>query len=301
MTVQETETKVVVSHPKDHSTQFTVLKYGATVISYKTKGNENLFLSEAAKLDGSKPVRGGIPLVFPVFGKESDPVNPLSKLPQHGLARNSTWEFLGESSPKEKDGVAVQFGLYPEIANEELTKLWNYDFTLILTLELTESSLRTNIEVSNPISSKTDFKFHWLFHTYFKIDDIEDTFITNLTGNNVYDQLLKENYIDKLPVIQFQEEFDKIYSNVDSSRMVQIVDRGEVLHTVKRSQLPDLVVWNPWIEKSAGMADFEPKTGFKNMVCVEAGHVKNYIDLKPGEKWTAEQILCEEKLKYQAI
>ena len=44
-----------------------VLLYGATVISWKSSnGKENLFLSSKAHLDGSKPVRGGIPLVFPV-------------------------------------------------------------------------------------------------------------------------------------------------------------------------------------------------------------------------------------------
>ena len=40
---------------------------GATVISWKLgNGKEQLFLSESAHLDGSKPIRGGIPLVFPV-------------------------------------------------------------------------------------------------------------------------------------------------------------------------------------------------------------------------------------------
>jgi glucose-6-phosphate 1-epimerase len=44
-----------------------VLLYGATVISWKDRaGSEKLWLSEAAKLDGSAAVRGGIPLVFPV-------------------------------------------------------------------------------------------------------------------------------------------------------------------------------------------------------------------------------------------
>ena len=43
-----------------------VRMYGATVISWKSHGKENLWLSEAAKLDGSKPIRGGIPIVFPV-------------------------------------------------------------------------------------------------------------------------------------------------------------------------------------------------------------------------------------------
>jgi glucose-6-phosphate 1-epimerase len=44
-----------------------VLLFGATIISWKdAKGGEKLWLSEAAKLDGSKAVRGGVPLVFPV-------------------------------------------------------------------------------------------------------------------------------------------------------------------------------------------------------------------------------------------
>lgn len=44
-----------------------VLLYGATVISWKdSKGQEKLWLSEGAVLDGSKAVRGGVPVVFPV-------------------------------------------------------------------------------------------------------------------------------------------------------------------------------------------------------------------------------------------
>jgi glucose-6-phosphate 1-epimerase len=46
-----------------------ILLFGATIISWKdSKGAENLWVSEAAKLDGSKAVRGGVPLVFPVRG-----------------------------------------------------------------------------------------------------------------------------------------------------------------------------------------------------------------------------------------
>lgn len=44
-----------------------VLLHGATVISWKdASGSEKLWVSEAAALDGSAPVRGGIPIVFPV-------------------------------------------------------------------------------------------------------------------------------------------------------------------------------------------------------------------------------------------
>lgn len=44
----------------------TIHLYGATVTSWKAHGQEQLFLSQKALLDGSKPIRGGIPLVFPV-------------------------------------------------------------------------------------------------------------------------------------------------------------------------------------------------------------------------------------------
>ena len=40
--------------------------FGATVTSWKHNGRENLWVSKAAKFDGSKPVRGGVPVVFPV-------------------------------------------------------------------------------------------------------------------------------------------------------------------------------------------------------------------------------------------
>lgn len=56
--------KVIASLPTGDSVH--VLLYGATVTSWKSNGKENMWVSSAAKLDGSKPVRGGIPVVFPV-------------------------------------------------------------------------------------------------------------------------------------------------------------------------------------------------------------------------------------------
>jgi glucose-6-phosphate 1-epimerase len=65
------------------------LLYGATVISWKYNNKEMLFVSSEAKLDGSKPVRGGIPLVFPCFGAPTHPDH--LNLPSHGFARNQIW------------------------------------------------------------------------------------------------------------------------------------------------------------------------------------------------------------------
>jgi glucose-6-phosphate 1-epimerase len=59
--------KVVATLPSGESVE--VLLFGATVTSWKSNGGktENLWLSEKAALDGSKAVRGGIPVVFPVI------------------------------------------------------------------------------------------------------------------------------------------------------------------------------------------------------------------------------------------
>jgi glucose-6-phosphate 1-epimerase len=65
VTFSDDNSRVIAELPTGESVQ--VLLYGATVISWKDgSGDEKLWLSDAAKLDGSKAVRGGIPIVFPV-------------------------------------------------------------------------------------------------------------------------------------------------------------------------------------------------------------------------------------------
>ena len=90
--------------------------FGATVTSWKAaeKGGpgepiERLFVSSKAVLDGSKAVRGGIPVVFPCFGPPEHPDH--SKLPQHGFARNEFWAFDSVVMDNEA-GVSVSLSEY---------------------------------------------------------------------------------------------------------------------------------------------------------------------------------------------
>jgi glucose-6-phosphate 1-epimerase len=295
MSVEDLEDRVVLTHPRNPNTQVSILKFGANVLSWTIAGEEQLWLSSSAKLDGSKAVRGGIPLVFPVFGKKES--GPTANLPQHGFARNSTWEFLGQTK---ENPVSVQFALSPEQVDSELLSKWpGNDFTLIYTVELSEESLKTTIEVENV--DNHPWEFNWLFHTYLKIDDIEDTMVSNLPGELCYDQLLKQSYEERLPVVTFHEEVDRIYQRVSESKLLQVVALGHPIHTVKREGLPDVVVWNPWIKKSEGMGDFQPKDGYKKMVCIEPGYVHEFKTLAPGERWIGSQLLYKDLLKYQAV
>ncbi len=146
--------------------------YGATVTSWKTShGTEKLFLSKAAALDGSKPIRGGIPLVFPVFGPAPKD-HSTSALPQHGFARNSYWEFLGKSSSesmgkKSDDNVKLDFGLGSGTLAEGVAKKWPYEFALVYSITLGKEKLECQMHVQN--KGKEAFEFQCLFHTYLQI------------------------------------------------------------------------------------------------------------------------------------
>ena len=85
-----------------------LLLYGATIISWKVDTVERLFVSSKAALDGAKPVRGGIPIIFPCFGP---PIHPdHARLTQHGFARSEVWTF--DSVILDNDaGVSVKLSM----------------------------------------------------------------------------------------------------------------------------------------------------------------------------------------------
>jgi glucose-6-phosphate 1-epimerase len=70
-----------------------------------------------------------------------------------------------------------------------------------------------------------------------------------------------------------------------------VVEGAEPVLALSRDNLEDVVVWNPWDQKAAGMGDFEPKSGWRNMVCVEAGSVRAWQRLEAGDSWTGSQTI----------
>lgn len=151
-----------------------ILLHGATIISWKdAAGAEKLFLSSAAITDGSKAVRGGIPLVFPVFGTAPDH-QETAKLPQHGFARTSRWEFLGKSTSEGsggKDGddnsVKLDFGLSQSNVDEKAKEAWPYAFGLIYSVTLGREGLTTSIVVRN--EGEKAWEFQVLLHSYLRV------------------------------------------------------------------------------------------------------------------------------------
>ncbi|KAL4960426.1 class II aldolase/adducin N-terminal [Aspergillus stella-maris] len=274
----------------------TVNLNGATVTSWKTaSGQEQLWLSEAAVLDGSKPIRGGIPVVFPVFGPPPND-HATTPLPQHGFARSSLWEFLGKSSSESTgtaasdDTVKLDFGLSSGLLSEDFKSKWPYEFGLVYSVTLSPEGLGTSLQVRN--QGEQSFEFQVLLHTYFAIDDISKIHVKNLTGKTYIDKVASgTTNTETSPTVTFTNETDRVYKDLDPATPLIISSSDKDLFGITREGLSDAVVWNPWIEKAKGMGDFSPDDGYKKMVCVEAGAVNGWQTLEAGESWEGGQII----------
>jgi len=320
VTISQASSLVTAVLPTGDSVE--VLLYGATVVSWKdASGQEKLFVSTAAKTDGSKPVRGGIPLVFPVFGAPPKD-HATAKLPQHGFARNSRWEFLGKAGDGESESgsVKLDFGLSSGQLDQAWKDKWPYDFGLVYSVTLSPGKLATSLVVSN--EGEEAFECQVLMHTYFRVNvgfkflfpasssalsftldcltnlialqqDIADTKVTGLDS---------ASYIDKMDGAKVKTQAaggislsaltDCVYTpDTPPSDPIAIVEGGKTTLSISRDNMADVVVWNPWEEGAKGMGDFEPKDGWKNMICVEAGSVRSWTKLERGDVWEGAQTM----------
>jgi len=138
-----------------------VYLHGATVTSWKVKDQERLFVSTRAILDESKAIRGGIPVVFPIFGTKEG-----ISLPQHGFARITKWEWLGIITESDEE-ISIRFGLKDTQLTHVLRSAWPHSFRITYTITLTADSLKTVLAVKNEGSDA--FEFNTLLHTYLAV------------------------------------------------------------------------------------------------------------------------------------
>lgn len=122
--------------------------------------------------------------------------------------------------------------------------------------------------------------------------DISDVQVTGFEDSPYDDKLDSAKTKSQSGAIIFDGELDRVYTPPGgASHPVSIREGGKERLRIVRDNLDDVVVWNPWINKSAGMGDFEPKDGWKNMVCVEAGSVKGWQSLEKGDTFQGAQTI----------
>ncbi|KXS13456.1 galactose mutarotase-like protein [Gonapodya prolifera JEL478] len=260
--------------------------FGATVTSWKVAGQEMLFVSPKAVLDGSKAIRGGIPVVFPIFGTD-----PVIKLPQHGVARTSVWKFGGVTS-ETSSAVTGVFQLSSESIDPALAAIWPHKFKLTYSVTLGKDSLQTKLDVENVDTA--EWSFEALLHNYIAVDDPSRIKIYGLKDASFFD---KSHAIppSQHDYIELNHEIDRVHTVADRSVPIVVETmrspKGVVRVEREGRGFDSLVLWNPWATKSENIVDLG-RDAWSHFICVEPGAVdKSKVTVKPRETWTAKQTI----------
>jgi len=271
----------------------TIKTFGAHIMSYICRGEERLYMSPNAIIDGSKPIRGGIPIVFPQFSQ------PNPSMAQHGFARTSTWSVtdLGH----EED---YAFAILSLKSNAETMAIWPHAFHLIYNVRLSADSLEVQLEVRNtgPESAGT-FQCHALLHTYIK-EDISNICIRGFKDYSYLDKVRGgEKCVESRELVTVHEgEVDRIYvvapdqepintlviceSNGSKPRMLVKVECMTHEHDVGHHSVPtDCVLWNAGPSRSISIPDLG-EGEYRNYLCIEPGRVTDVMSVKPGASFT---------------
>ena len=257
-----------------------VYLFGATVYSWKPAGyEERLWTSSISVMDGSAPIRGGVPIAFPQFALQGS-------LPLHGFARVCNWEFAESESISNDSYSRAVFRLRD---NEYTRSLWNHKFELIYTVTVSDCSLRLEICVENV--DVNAFQFTACLHTYFKTVNIRNCAVGGLRNKTFVDKVdgctvkLEENVklvLTEETIPNDEYYIDRIYqlSGQSGSRNVDEVIRlddgnavpfepAHYFNVIISNDFTDVVVFNPWKEGKKGPVkgpDFDDD-GYNYMVC----------------------------------
>lgn len=84
-----------------------------------------------------------------------------------------------------------------------------------------------------------------------------------------------------------KKETDRTYFNQACAVLLVDAMKGHTVH-VSGENLPDVVVWNPHVEKSKKLKDL-PADGYKEFVCIEHGVIAKRVKLQPQFEWKGRQ------------
>ena len=242
--------------------------HGAHVTHFQKKGEPPLlFLSQCSRFEDGKPIRGGVPIIFPWFGAREG-------LGQHGLVRNQAWQ-LKEVAPAVDGSVSVKFH-FPDCPAAATWPPFLAEYVVTVNEHLTLELIVTN-------KSATDnFEFEECLHTYFFVQDITAVSVHGLQGVTYLDKTANQaQKVEAEEEIRISSEVDRTYLDTAGTVAIRDARIGRAI-SVEKENSASTVVWNPWVAKAQQMTDFGNEE-YCNMVCVESGNVaSNKIILPPG-------------------
>ena len=239
-----------------------VYLHGAHVTDFQKNGEPPLlFMSGKSQFADGKPIRGGVPVIYPWFG-------PREGLPAHGTARTVEWELMGTSA-EPAGTVTLRFRL-PDAGGAG-----NVEFVVTVA-----DRLAMELVVIN--TSLQPLTFESCLHTYFSIGDVNTVSVTGLKGIDYLDKVAGgARKHEDTDAIRIASEVDRVYLNTPGTTVIHDPTLRRTI-TVEKGGSNSTVVWNPWINKSRAMPDFGDEE-YERMICVESGNVADgRLTLVPG-------------------
>jgi glucose-6-phosphate 1-epimerase len=244
--------------------------YGAQILSFLPRDEQvdMLFLSNKAVYEEGKAIRGGIPVCWPWFGPDPKGL----QRPNHGFVRNQLWTLSETATTDTETKISLQF---TERQNNE--KTWKLPFRL--NLEINISKILTLQLITRNTGDKP-FSVTQAFQSYFNVGDIRKAQILGLEGCSYFDKLDQGREKIQTGIVSIAEEVDRIYENIEN----HLVLLDPVHHRrvkIKSDNCRTGVVWNPWQNKMADLAEED----YQRFVCVETGNMAfDVVQVPPGEQ-----------------
>jgi D-hexose-6-phosphate mutarotase len=260
-----------------------IFLHGAHVTHFQKNGEPPLiFMSRKSWFEKGKPIRGGVPVIFPWFGNREGE-------PSHGFARIMEWQLVKTSA--DENSATLHFAL-PKISGDNIWNNLRTEFIVTISDKLT-----MELTIANESCDET-IAFENCLHTYFQIGDINQISISGLE-KSPFDDFASGTNGARQPVensvLRITKETNRVY--FDAPQTVEIRDE-KLKRTIRveKSGSNSTVVWNPWTTQKLP-DDFDPAE-YVQMVCVESGNVKqNKISLAPGKTSALKVILSSASLK----
>lgn len=246
-----------------------IARQGGHLMRFQHHGQPPLvWLSETAALERGQSIRGGVPVCWPWFGDLARSPLVVQRMyvggdaPFHGLVRAIDWQLQEPVIEDNRVQLSFQLLLPQGLPN------WPHPAELRLRLSIGEHldmALQTrNLGVAPLALTQA-------LHTYFAVSDSREVSLGGFDGCHYLDALDEWREQEQHGDIRFTAETDRVYLGVGPTLTIDDPGWQRRIHLHTR-QSHSAVVWNPWIDKAARLANF-PDDAWQRMLCIETARV----------------------------
>ena len=251
-----------------------VALFGGQVLSSVPRGGQDVFWLSPLRAALPTPVRGGIPVCWPYFGRQGQGEG----VPSHGFVRTLPWRLV--EARAEDEGVTVVL---------EPPALQGLDLRVRSEVHVGRQ-LRQRLVTTN--TGGAPVVFTEALHNYFRVADVEAVRVEGLDGltyldkNDGYRAYTQQgDWILADP--RDPGRSDRTYPGAGGRYRLVDPGLGRAIELQVQGGRSD-VVWHPGEAAAARMADLGPY--WRGFLCVEAANAgPDVVALDPGRQHVLEQ------------